>query len=199
MRINGHGHILPEPHEIPKFMKDKGLFWIDEDRKFMRQEDWARPITDASFFLEDKLKWMEKHKIDHAVMLCLSQIYCNGWNRQDTYHTIRFQNDFNHSIQARHPDKFTCGFVVQPLHMDDALKEIERCVVELGLKLLCLPTHFQNKNGDWLSIAEKEVDPIYELANKYSLAIEIHPYDGEKMVNLKDQYLTRKYLYKHHG
>ena len=27
MKINGHGHILPEPSDIPKFMKDKKLFW----------------------------------------------------------------------------------------------------------------------------------------------------------------------------
>ena len=50
MRINGHGHILPEPNQIPKFMKDKKLFWIDNDKKFMRQEDWSRPITGSSFF-----------------------------------------------------------------------------------------------------------------------------------------------------
>ena len=55
MRINGHGHILPEPFQIPKFMKEKRLFWIDEDKKYMRQGDWSRPINNSSFFLKDKL------------------------------------------------------------------------------------------------------------------------------------------------
>lgn len=68
LRINGHGHILPEPTEIPEFMKRKRLFWIDEDRKFMRQEDWSRPITDPSFFFDEKLEWMEHYGIDHGVM-----------------------------------------------------------------------------------------------------------------------------------
>ena len=72
--------------------------------------------------------------------------------------------------------------------MDHALEEIERCVNELNLKLLCLPTHFLNSNNEWLSVAENEVDPIFELANKYSLAIQIHPYDGEKMISLKNKY-----------
>lgn len=36
MKINGHGHILPEPSEIPHFLKDKNLFSIDDDKKFMR-------------------------------------------------------------------------------------------------------------------------------------------------------------------
>lgn len=188
IKINGHGHILPEPHQIPKFMKDKKLFWIDEDKKFMRQGDWARPITDPSFFFDDKLEWMERHQIDHGVMLNLSQVYCNGWEREDAKAAIQWQNDFNAEVQSKRPDKFTCGFVVQPLYMEDALNEIERCVNQLNLKLLCLPTHFLNAEGEWTTIADQSVFPIFELANKYNLAIEIHPYDGEKMVKLKDQY-----------
>ena len=57
---------------------------------------------------------------------------------------------------------------------------------DLGLKVLCLPLHKQK--GEWLSTAEKDVDPIYELADKYGLAIQIHPYDGEKMIALKNKY-----------
>lgn len=188
IKINGHGHVLPEPKEIPQFMKDKKLFWIDEDKKFMRQDDWARPITDPSFFFNEKIEWMEKYSINHGVMLNLSQIYCNGWKRQDAYDAIRWQNDFNASVQQRRPDKFTCGFVVQPLHLEDALLEIERCVTELKMSLLCLPTHFLNAEGEWLSVVDESTMPIFELANHYGLAIEIHPYDSEKMVKLKDEY-----------
>jgi aminocarboxymuconate-semialdehyde decarboxylase len=188
LKINGHSHLLPEPNQIPKFMKDKELFWIDEDKKFMRQHGWSRPITDPSFFFKEKLEWMEKYDLDHCVLLNLSQVYCNGWERQDANDAIRWQNDFNAGVQSDRPDKFTSGFVVQPLYMEDSLKEIERCVTELDLKLLCLPTHFLNKDGEWLSIADESVFPIFELANKYSLAIEIHPYDAEKMVKLKDVY-----------
>ena len=128
IKINVHGHILPEPKEIPRFMKEKKLFWIDDDKKFMRQGDWARPITDDSFFFNEKLEWMAKHNIHHCVMLNLSQVYCNGWARADAFDAIRWQNDFNASVQQRRPDKFTCGFVVQPLFLEDALKEIDRCV-----------------------------------------------------------------------
>ena len=188
MRINAHGHILPEPSQIPKFMKEKKLFWIDEDKKNMRQGNWSRPISSPGFFLEEKIDWMKKNNIDHAVMLCLSQLYCNGWKKNDCIDSITFQNNFNASIQNDFPKIFTSGFVVQPLHMDHALKEIERCVNELNLKLLCLPTHFLNSNNEWLSVAENEVDPIFELANKYSLAVQIHPYDGEKMISLKNNY-----------
>lgn len=180
--------MLPEPNQIPEFLKKKKLFYIDSDKKFMRQGDWSRPITHPSFFIDNKLEWMKTHQIDHAVILTLSQLYCNGWKKQDSLDTIRFQNDFNSSIQTKYSDKFTCGFVVQPLYISDALKEIERCVTDLNLKVLCLPTHFLSNQDKWISVADSYADPIFDLANKYSLAIQIHPYDGEKMIKLENKF-----------
>lgn len=188
MRINGHGHILPEPFQIPTFMKKKKLFWIDEQKKYMMQGNWSRPIEGLGGFVKDKIDWMRQHQIDHGVMLCLSQLYCNGWSESNCADAIRFQNDFNASIQKDYPKLFTCGFVVQPRYIEQALREIERCVTELGLKLLCLPTHFLDSKGDWVSTAESHVEPIFELANHYGLAVQIHPYDGEKMIALQNQY-----------
>jgi aminocarboxymuconate-semialdehyde decarboxylase len=188
MKINGHGHLLPYPEDIPAFMKQKKLFWVDSDRKFMRQGDWCRPVTDPSFFLNEKLEWMAKSGIDHEVILTLSQLYCNGLSEQDSLDALRFQNDFNAQIQAENPKKFTTGFVVQPRYIDQSLKEIERNVSENKLGVLCLPTHFLDADEKWVSVADESVFPIYELANHYGLALEIHPYDGEKMVNIADRY-----------
>ena len=186
MKINAHGHLLPYPEQIPDFMREQKIFWIDDDRKFMRQDDWRRPITDDSFFLNEKIAWMQRNQIDHEVVLNLSQLYGNGLPREVAREVIRFQNDFNASVQQAHPQLFTCGFVVQPAWVADALAEIERCVVTLGMRLLCLPTHFQNSVGEWRSVADESTAPIFELANQYGLAVEIHPYDAEKLVALRD-------------
>jgi aminocarboxymuconate-semialdehyde decarboxylase len=186
LRINGHSHLLPYPEQIPQFMKDKKIFWVDDERKYMLQDDWKRPVTDSSFFLDEKLAWMELNKIDHAVILNLSQLYGNGLRLEAMKHALRFQNDFNAKVQQDHPSKFTCGFVVHPGFIHGALWEIERCVEELGLRVLCLPTHFMDSIGQWRSVFDEENDPIFELANKYKLAIEIHPYDGDKMIKLEN-------------
>ena len=186
MRINGHSHLLPYPEDIPRFMKEKEIFWIDDDRKFMLQKGWKRPITDSSFFLNEKLEWMERNKIDHAVVLNLSQLYGNGLRLEEMKQVLRFQNDFNAKVQAAHPDKFTCGFVVHSGFVRGALWEMERCVEKLNLKVLCLPTHFMDSVGTWRSIFDQDIEPILELANKYQLAIEIHPYDGEKFIKLEN-------------
>ena len=169
-------------------MRDKKIFWIDNDRKYMRQGDWKRPVTDESFFLDKKLEWMERNGIGHEVLLTLSQLYCNGVERSLTKDILRFQNDFSAEVQSEYPEKFTTGFVVQPAYVDDALAEIERCVEKNNLQLLCLPTHFLDSGGQWVSVADKSVEPIFELINKYGLAVEIHPYDGPRMINLKNEY-----------
>ena len=40
--------------------------------------------------------------------------------------------------------------------------------------------------GTWRTIFDKETEPILELANQYKLAIEVHPYDGEKFIKLEN-------------
>ncbi|MEM7162601.1 MAG: amidohydrolase family protein [Bacteroidota bacterium] len=184
LRINGHSHLLPYPEQIPGFMKDKEIFWIDEDRQFMRQKNWQRPITAPSFFLNEKLGWMEENHIDHAVVLNLSQLYGNGLTLDELRLALRFQNDFNAQVQRDYPSKFTCGFVVHAGFIRSAIWEIERCVKELGLKVLCLPTHYMDSAGRWNGIINESTEPLFEIANEFNLAIEFHPYDGEKFIQL---------------
>ncbi len=186
LRINGHSHLLPDPEQIPALMKEKGIFWIDNDRKFMRQKKWQRPITATSFFLKEKLEWMDQNQIDHSVVLNLSQLYGNGLVHEEVKLALRFQNDYNAKVQHDYPDKFTCGFVVHAGYIQGALWEIERCVDQLGLQVLCLPTHYLDTSGTWKGIVNESTAPIFELANEYGLAIEIHPYDGEKFIALEN-------------
>lgn len=186
LRINGHSHLLPYPEEIPDFMREKGIFWVDKDRKQMLQKGWSRPVTDSSFFLNEKLEWMDRYEIDHAVILNLSQLYGNGLRLEEMKQALRFQNDFNARVQNEHPSRFTCGFVVHPGFVRGAVWEIERCVKVLGMKLLCLPTHYMDTIGQWRCIFDEENEPIFELASELNLAIEIHPYDGEKFIKLQN-------------
>ncbi len=188
MRINSHGHLLPYPHQVPDFMKKKQIFWVENDMSCMCQGQWRRPITDPSFFLDRKIDWMASNQIDKEVILNLSQLYCNGYTRHDARDVIRFQNDYNASVQHEYPDKFISGFVVQALYMKDALKEIERCVEELKMSVLCLPSHYLNADNHWTAIADEATIPIFEMANHYHLAVEIHPYNAEEIVHLEDKF-----------
>jgi aminocarboxymuconate-semialdehyde decarboxylase len=168
-------------------MKEKQIFWINDRVTHMCQGNWTRPITDPSFFVESKMDWMERNNIDTSVVLTLSQLYCNGYERNIAKDVIQFQNDFNASLQKEYGDKFIAGFVVQPLYVEDALKEIDRCY-SMGLNVMCLPTHYLDKNTKWQSISNIDTIPIFELADDYGLAIEIHPYQAEDIISLEDKY-----------
>ncbi len=69
LKINGHSHLLPYPEDIPSFMREKEIFWVDDERKYMLQKNWKRPVTDSSFFLNEKLEWMDKFNIEKALLL----------------------------------------------------------------------------------------------------------------------------------
>ena len=187
-RINAHSHLLPYPHQIPKKLKDEQIFWVDDERQFMYQKDWKRPVTSPSFFLDKKLEWMDTFKIDKEVIITLSQLYCNGYSRENTELATRFQNEFNAQIQADYPERFIGGFVVQPAYMDLAIAEIKRSVEGGNLRLLCLPTHYLRADRQWISTADRALAPIYEMADHYGLAIEFHPYDAPKFITLPDQF-----------
>ncbi|MEL6853196.1 MAG: amidohydrolase family protein [Bacteroidota bacterium] len=174
------------PKDFLLLHKGRDLFRIDEDRKFMLQKNWKRPVTDSSFFLNEKLEWMEKNNLDHAIVLNLSQLYGNGLRVEEMKKVLRWQNDFNGQVQADHPDKFSCGFVIHAGFVRSALWEIERCVKDLNLRVLCLPTHYMDSIGTWRTIFDPETEPIFELANEHKLAVEIHPYDGEKFIKLEN-------------
>ncbi len=186
-RINAHGHLLPSAREFPVWMKDKGILWISDDHQWMCSDGWRRPVTDPSFFLQDKLAWMEEYNVDHEVILTLSQLYTNGMPRDLALDVCRFQNDYNAEIQAEHPEKFTSGFVLPVAHQGDALRELQRCIDTLGLELLCLPTHYMTADGQWRSTVHHELHELWEEVNRRSLAVQIHPYDAHRMVQLEDE------------
>jgi aminocarboxymuconate-semialdehyde decarboxylase len=187
-RINCHGHLLPEPHQVPKFMRDKELFWVSDDKKYMCQGKWRRPVTDPSFFLSQKIDWMDASDIDITVLLNLSQLYCNGMDAATTVDVIRWQNDFNASVATSHPDRFISGFVVQPRYLDQAIAEIDRCVHDLKMPVVCLPTHYMDDNEKWSSVADPRLIPLWQYIDDLGLAVQIHPYNAEEMIALEDRY-----------
>ena len=183
--IDGHGHILPNPDQIPQSIKDAGYFNIigAPGEQFMTQDfmNWKRPVSHPSFFVGPRLEWMEKNDIAHTVMITLSQLYCNGIEKKPALDIMKFQNDFHLELQETYPNKFSCGFVVNPLHIQEALVEFRQRANE-GLQFLCLPTHYQLENGKFASCTDSNCQQLFELADKCEMPIHFHPYNYEEMM-----------------
>jgi|JI10StandDraft_1071094.scaffolds.fasta_scaffold20093_3 aminocarboxymuconate-semialdehyde decarboxylase len=188
--IDGHGHILPEPSQIPKSISKAGYFNVITSTlgQWMTQDfiGWRRPVSHGTFFKEPRLEWMEKHNIAHTILITLSQLYCNGIaDDEAALDIMRFQNDFHVSLQEKHPLRFSCGFVGLPRLLDVTLIEMQRRYKE-GLKFLCLPTHYKRSDGQYISCTDENCQRIFALANELSLPIQFHPYDYEEIYNLAD-------------
>lgn len=189
--IDGHQHAVPMKVEIPMSIRNAQLFDIEgpPGQQFMTQKfiNWSRPISHPTFFINnERLEMMEAFNIEHAIILTLSQMYCNGFDEIRTYELMSFQNDFNCTLQENYPSKFTTGFVVQPRYRDQALKEIEKRSAE-GFDFLCLPTHYERPDGTYVSCTDENCQAIFKQAEEFGLAIQFHPYDYEKvMKNLID-------------
>lgn len=190
--IDGHQHAVPMKEEIPKSIRDAGLFDIEgpPGKQFMTQKfiNWSRPVSHNTFFVnKERMETMDAFNMQHAFILTLSQLYCNGLDRDSTYELISFQNDFNRSLQENYPSKFTTGFVVQPRYLDQALEEIEKRSAD-GFDFLCLPTHYELPDGRYTSCTDDNCQAIFKQAEEFGLAIQFHPYDYEKvMKNLVDE------------
>lgn len=187
---NGHGHILPNPDQIPESIRRAGYFDITgpEGKQFMEQSfiKWRRPISHETFFLKPYLEWADDESIRHTVLLNLSQMYCNDIPNDDAALDImHFQNDFHEELQHRYPSALTCGIVGIPRLLQETLLEMETRYVS-GMQFLCLPTHYKRKDGKYISCTDEICQQIFALADKLNMPIQIHPYNYEEIFNLVD-------------
>lgn len=71
MRINGHSHLPLYPEDIPIFMKEKEIFWVDDERRNMLQKGWKQ-----SHRIKSKIKFSGLT----LILLCSLFWSCNSNN-----------------------------------------------------------------------------------------------------------------------
>jgi aminocarboxymuconate-semialdehyde decarboxylase len=93
----------------------------------------------------------------------------------------RFLNDHIASVVARAPRRFV-GLGTLPLQSPKlAVRELERCVRELGLAGVQIGSHVTSEENDW-NLDAPELFPVFEAAQELGASIFVHPWDmmGEK-------------------
>jgi predicted TIM-barrel fold metal-dependent hydrolase len=138
------------------------------------------------FDLEAQIRDMDRVGMDVAVQTCIL-----GWNT--TLENCQLINECSARAQKDYPGRFVGLAHVPPLEGTAALKELERAIVELGLKGVTIPSQV---NG--LSLDAEEFTPFYDLMNKLGVPIFIHPALAPKGYSLLQDYqlpviLTREF------
>ncbi len=166
------------PEHMPNWTKKFGYgeFIHLEHRNcqacMMKGEKVFRVVEENSFKAVARLKDMEETKVDKQVLSTIPVLF-NYWSKpQDGLETARFFNDHIGETTAQHPLQFI-GIGTVPLQdVSLAIKEMERCVLELKMPGLEIGT---NVNG--INLGEEIFTPFFEAAEKLNCALFVHPWE----------------------
>lgn len=178
MKIDIHTHILPP--DLPKF-RDKygyGGFLQLEHHANCR----ARMVRDDGKFFREiesncwdpvvRLHECDSHGVDVQVLSTVPVMFSYWTKPGDGHDLSRFLNDHLAGVVRTNPKRFV-GLGTLPMQAPDlAVKELERCVKDLGLAGVQIGSHV----GDW-NLSDPALFPVFAAAEKLGAAVFVHPWD----------------------
>ncbi len=176
MKIDIHTHIMPE--QMPNWTKKFGYgeFIHLEHRNceacMMKGDKLFRVVEENCFRDDVRIKDMDQTNVDVQVLSTIPVLF-NYWAKpQDALETSRFFNDHIAGVVNKNPERFI-GLGTVPLQDPDlAIKEMERCIIELKMPGLEIGS---NING--LNLSDKKFFPFFQAAEQLNCALFIHPWD----------------------
>lgn len=127
---------------------------------------------------------MDARRAEMATHGALTQIVTSGIEElyeelepKQAIELARHSNDAMAQLLEENPDLFAAGIANVYLgDVDEAIKEVERCVTKYGFRGALVPTTYCGK-----PLASKEFFPFYEKMAELDLPIEVHPCHGPVM------------------
>ena len=187
--IDIHTHILPENWPNLRERYGYGGFIRLEHHK----PCCARMMMDDRFFREVESNcWDPKQRMHecnqhgvHVQVLSTVPVMFSYWAKPaDTADLATILNNHIAEVVHRHPDRFV-GLGTIPMQAPElAIKELERCVKELGLAGVQIGSHV----NDW-NLDAPELFPIFEAAADLGAAIFVHPWEMMGQADMRKYWL----------
>ncbi len=132
-----------------------------------------RVIEDDAYNGTTRLKACDHHGVTTQVLSPTPMMipdYVD--NAHDSAEICKILNDDNARLVDEHPDRFVAIAALPMMHIDEAVKEIER-VKKLGMHGIEV-----NSNISGMDLDDKKLFPIFEAAADMNMGIFVHPWGG---------------------
>lgn len=189
-KIDVHTHILPK--NLPSW-KDKfgygGFITLDHHApckaKMMRDDGkFFREIEHNCWDAGQRAKECDEQNVGMQVLSTVPVMFSYWTKPKDGLDIAKFLNDDLAASVAKHPDRFI-GLGTLPLQDPDAaIKELERCIKELGFRGVQIGSHV----NDW-NLNEPALFAVFEAAAELDAAIFVHPWEMMGEANMQKYWL----------
>ena len=177
MRVDFHTHIIPE--NIPDFVeKFGGGRWPTLEKtcscgaNIMVEGSIFREVTDQVWRPEKRIEDMDAEGVDIQVLSPIPVTFSYWADGEQAEEMSKIQNDFIADTVKQYPDRFI-GLGTVPLQdVEVSIREMERCVKELGLKGIEIGTNINGKNLD-----DPDFTKFFEMAEKWEVPLFVHPWE----------------------
>jgi aminocarboxymuconate-semialdehyde decarboxylase len=177
MKIDIHTHIIPQ--HLPDFKNQfgyGGFISLHHHKpccaRMMIDDRFFREIEDNCWSAEVRMKDCDHHHVDMQVLSTIPVLF-NYWAKGvDALETSKFLNDHIAGIVKQYPDRFI-GLGTLPMQAPPlAIKELERCMKDLGMAGIQIGSHVDGWN-----LNAPELFPIFQAAEELGAAIFVHPWE----------------------
>src|SRR5690625_853030 len=176
--VDFHTHIIPE--ELPNFIEKYGdPRWPVLEKtcscgaNIVMEGKNFREVTDQVWSPTRRIEDMDKEGVDIQVLSPIPLMFSYWADVDQATEMSRIQNDFIANIVRDYPPRFIGLGTVPMQDAEAAIKEMERCVKELGLKGLEIGTNVNGENLDHRSYA-----PFFEKAAEWDVPLFIHLWES---------------------
>eukprot|EP00128_Syssomonas_multiformis_P010457 Colp12_sorted_trinity150504_noHs@11033 len=189
LRIDLHTHILPKAW--PDLKRKYGYGgWVSMEHfapckaRMMKDGKFFREVDSNCWSPEQRMKECDDHGIDVQVLSTVPVMFSYWAKPEDTLDLARYLNDHIAQIVSENPKRFV-GLGTLPMQAPElAVKELRRCVTDLGLAGVQIGSHVNEWNLD-----APELRPIFAAAEELGACIFVHPWDMETGGRMRDYWL----------
>lgn len=150
----------------------------------------VRGVGFHAFDHREYLDVMDKYGIDIGVLSNTGGRIEKGGDRARALELCRVLNDAFAEAHAKHPKRFMAFARLPMVHMDDCVREMERCDKDLKMHGVMMPTNIAGKYID-----EAEFGPFWDALSAADKPLFLHPANAPCQSNWDKYSLHQKILW----